>query len=554
MKLNIQKRGHRLHKFLSWLLILGTVFSVFAGSSLSVFAADSVGSSGDIVKEDGYIYEFVMMTNSEDNSYNRWTGLSFPADSNPFIFYNSSLKAYCIRGFDFSNNKVVNVSFTTVSPYYKGGNTFFPEKDKFYAPSMCGSVYFYHNAYDYTCSFSGDLYIFSSLADAEAYYINNNTAGILQEPGWDDSGQVDEAWFQELIDKIKDWTGGMFEILVAPLELLAKGIDHGVQLILDLLPDKIANALRSIYEAQKELAGNTLGKIVDLHDFLVGKSTEFLTFLKDIYDTLEFISVVAFSNLPQGIKDALEPFLSGYGTLLEKVSDRIYHLGDKFSDWFPTINEIRDLVKNSRLKDIADDLKKMVSLFSGDFSFSDFVSTFWENYKEYSNPFDFFAAWSKETFKHTIFYTLFVPSDEFLDEIGEDIHERFSGIFSIIDYVKKVIDFLMTCSGEKAPSFTVNLGKSASYYLGDSTVTIDFSWYEPYKPTVDLLFTAIIWAGFLWRMYSRIPEILNGVGMAVSLPFRVEYYEVKNERMQTARERSDIRWNSWVSGRNRRGR
>ncbi|MCM1113839.1 MAG: hypothetical protein NC399_11360 [Muribaculum sp.] len=564
------KRSVRLlHKCLSWLLILGTVLSVCAGSSLAVSAEES-GTYGYYLKYTLYSYNsstgrrFITNLDGECSFsvplalFRVGYGDACDPDFNPVSVPQYVLCYYSTK----SASSAVNarILFSGSYEWLKDGEIIQNSTSYDIWSSPFPSFDVTTQAPTVICTFlDTDIPAFDDTEKLLKYFETGDDSGRLdlssQHPdaGGGDSGEEEgDAWYKELIEKIKGWMGGMFEVLVRPLELLAEGINSGVDRILDLLPDKVADAFRSIYEAQKELAGNTFGKIVDLHDFLVGKAEEFLAFLKDIYDTLKFISVVAFSNLPQGIKDALEPLLSGYDTLLDRIYGAIDHLGSKFSDWLPTFNDVRDTLKNSRLKDAVDDLNKIVSLFSMDFS--EFAGKFWEKYKEYSNPLEFGKDLLKSGFEHTIFYTLFVPSDEFLDEIGTDIHERFSGIFAMMDYVKKVINFLATCSGTKAPSFTVNLGKSASYYLGDSTVTIDFSWYEPYKPTVDLLFSAIIWAGFLWRMYSRIPEIIGGIGMGVSLPYRLEHYEVENERKQISRTRSDIRWSAWINNYSRRGR
>lgn len=156
--------------------------------------------------------------------------------------------------------------------------------------------------------------------------------------------------------------------------------------------------------------------------------------------------------------------------------------------------------------------------------------------------------------KSSLFGILFVPDDEVMQEMWADIQDQFSGIFGLMNSGNHIVDFLKTCSGLRAPNFTVNLGSSASYYLGNETVTIDFSWYAPYKPTVDLLFAGIIWAGFIWRMYSRIPEIIGGVGMAISMPYRLEHIELQNERIKETRYRSDVRWSAFLSNQSRRRR
>lgn len=40
------------------------------------------------------------------------------------------------------------------------------------------------------------------------------------------------------------------------------------------------------------------------------------------------------------------------------------------------------------------------------------------------------------------------------------------------------------------------------------------SWYARYKPIVDPFLSAFMWLVFSWRIFTQLPNIINGVGSA----------------------------------------
>lgn len=58
-------------------------------------------------------------------------------------------------------------------------------------------------------------------------------------------------------------------------------------------------------------------------------------------------------------------------------------------------------------------------------------------------------------------------------------------------------------------------GVSNSYFsLPAKKYSIDFSWYAPFKGTVDNVISAFMYLGFLIAFWKRLPEIINGAGVA----------------------------------------
>ena len=71
-------------------------------------------------------------------------------------------------------------------------------------------------------------------------------------------------------------------------------------------------------------------------------------------------------------------------------------------------------------------------------------------------------------------------------------------------------------SSSTPPVVYVHLEDSESEYIKGGTVKfIDMSWYARYKPYGDVILSGFLWALFAWRMYLKIPGIINGVGGSV---------------------------------------
>lgn len=399
---------------------------------------------------------------------------------------------------------------------------------------------------NYTCT----GYVFKSLDAAQAYFDSGDTSGLVQQPVTPPSGgdsDVNDGWLQDLIKKLKEWEEGAFGALVGPFIAFGEGLLDIKHTIISLLPERIREIVTSVLDDSVRIAWDVFNIVGEIRSFLKDKALELFGFLKNIHDELIKIGVgivnLSWDLLPDGIKEKLQPWLDGLSGLLEKVRDGIDIMGQKLTDMLPSFNDIRNMLRNSRLgeyvADIKEDFTKLKELLTSFPAMSAAVSNFLED------PFYYIKKGIEKGFKDSFLGLLILPSDKFMKEFGEDLRKDFSGIFSIIEEVKKMINWMANSSRAKAPKFTINLGESASYDLGNTSVTIDFSWYDAYKPTVDLLFAAIIWAGFLWRMYSRIPEILNGMGMVVVMPYQIQHMDMERDRKDLARSRSDARWEVW---------
>lgn len=107
--------------------------------------------------------------------------------------------------------------------------------------------------------------------------------------------------------------------------------------------------------------------------------------------------------------------------------------------------------------------------------------------------------------------------DEFnatLDLIKSD---TFIGSFYTIstDYLPEILSHM---NGSQA-TFTFNTaGVSNSYYsIPAKSITIDMSWYLPFKPYGDMVLSGFMWLGFIFLLFKRAPDIINGAGMITDI-------------------------------------
>lgn len=105
---------------------------------------------------------------------------------------------------------------------------------------------------------------------------------------------------------------------------------------------------------------------------------------------------------------------------------------------------------------------------------------------------------------------LFVPElEEFRDKI-----DKIKGYFSFVSGIKESGELLFSVLTEvdpEPPVLYVDLSAAESEYnWGEKVPILDLSWYERYKPTVDVIVSAILWAFFIWRVYIRLPSLISG--------------------------------------------
>lgn len=111
---------------------------------------------------------------------------------------------------------------------------------------------------------------------------------------------------------------------------------------------------------------------------------------------------------------------------------------------------------------------------------------------------------------------LFVPSEEFMNEKFTPITDKFSFVWDIKDFVFEMVDTIMV-SSETPPTITVHLAGVAGGRYGSQDVTIDFKWYEPYKPVGDALLSGMLFLCYAWNAFMHLPSVFNGASSSASV-------------------------------------
>lgn len=106
-----------------------------------------------------------------------------------------------------------------------------------------------------------------------------------------------------------------------------------------------------------------------------------------------------------------------------------------------------------------------------------------------------------------------MPDPVVIEDKWNSIRQRFVFADSISNTANVIGDFFKNTDFNEPPKISIDLGKAESEYdYGTTSFALDMSWYARYKPTVDVFLSAWIWLVFLWRLYIKLPNIINGVG------------------------------------------
>ena len=107
---------------------------------------------------------------------------------------------------------------------------------------------------------------------------------------------------------------------------------------------------------------------------------------------------------------------------------------------------------------------------------------------------------------------IFVPDEDFISGKIEELKSEFGFVALIIDSAQQITSIFTTSTFDgDIPVITMNLGKAESKYNYGGVVTaLDFSWFAKYKPTTDAILSGILWLLFIWRLFVKLPGIING--------------------------------------------
>ena len=105
---------------------------------------------------------------------------------------------------------------------------------------------------------------------------------------------------------------------------------------------------------------------------------------------------------------------------------------------------------------------------------------------------------------------VFVPSAPVVDAMVDNYHHKFGFVDDIrtnMDNVKKTFMGITPTPYLKIPIMKTK--SDYDYGFGDYFI-LDLSWYEVYKPYGDKIISAFMWLFFIWRMFIKLPAIING--------------------------------------------
>lgn len=136
-----------------------------------------------------------------------------------------------------------------------------------------------------------------------------------------------------------------------------------------------------------------------------------------------------------------------------------------------------------------------------------FNDAFWNGFRTVFN--DFF--WKG-------FEVVMIPDADVIGDRLKELMEEFQWAELVFGFADKLFNLFTSSAGAAPPSIRVDLSNTeGAFSYGSAVVTIDFAWYARYKPYVDTIVASMIWVGFLWRIYKRLPEIIHGGAMVTDM-------------------------------------
>lgn len=266
----------------------------------------------------------------------------------------------------------------------------------------------------------------------------------------------------------------------------------------------------------------------------------------------------AITDLPSSIASAI---VAGFQSFYDMVDEWFSILDIDFTDfintdlpitlldvlesfWTNTVEDIQNIKNNVRsIYTKISNIGKTITT-----SITDALTDFWTDVKTaiLSIPETLADIWEWiKTIPQVLVDALaevFVPAEGYLDAKVQTLLSRYSFLKSFntdVTFLKNKISAL----GTSPPVISVPLGYSeTSYSIGSGWTTfLDLSWYEKYKPTVDMIISPFLWILFIWKLFLKLPGIVGGLpgdfvmgglndfGLADHLPSRKAGYEIQRQ-------------------------
>lgn len=231
--------------------------------------------------------------------------------------------------------------------------------------------------------------------------------------------------------------------------------------------------------------------------------TDIITRLDNIYSNQEGYSVLL-SDIKSSISD-IKIYVNDIKVNFNNLSNKLTPLLDKYYNLLFGINgSLNDLLSNYYIPEWQGDLMYGWENFWSTFldgSFSDVLkNTLLEVQKEIDNQVNPLSDDNKES------YTAAVDNLKKTTFVGS--------AYDVVETFPKKLNEALNADSRSVLQFTTAGTKNSYFSLPARTYSIDFSWYKPFKPTADVVISAFIYLGFAIAFFKRLPEIIQGAGVA----------------------------------------
>lgn len=157
--------------------------------------------------------------------------------------------------------------------------------------------------------------------------------------------------------------------------------------------------------------------------------------------------------------------------------------------------------------------------FTASYTIDDFAL---EPAPETSSMLDYVAdIWRKikalpETISNAL-KSVFEPDAALLQEITTTFNNKFGWL----DVIYQLgVDLCNLEPESQPPVIYIHLEDAEGQFrYGGTEKALDMSWYQPYKEDVDNILSGFMWLAFLWLVFKRAADIINGAGMVSDYEF-----------------------------------
>lgn len=529
-------RQNKYSKYLlSWLLALVMVLGVFSSTSVPVYASESTDDTSTDYK---YSLEYQVTREIENSS---GTYINY----NSAVFYSDYRMFLVSNGYDYSNQGyryyflgyVVGdgtCNYATYDCDLDGTADFFLQSARFKQYNSSGELVIDKSYSDSKSNFDNnkkfmtlseadyvcDGYVFESLAAATAFFETGDKSGLVREPDVidDEDTPVDNSWKEIILEIIREWFGDTLEAIAGPLEAIANGISSTIETIVGIrdyivanLPKRLSNALSTYFNNLDKSAVNIYTLFTGFYDFCKEKALESLSVINSIFEYTQDIAKLMVDITPDAFK---EVFTTAFWDHVEFMAGKIDFLKEHVIDIGDFVSKMLEQSKTINTN-LAGYINKFFDLgnwflegaFINDITEA-FLSAFNDSWAKFVEPFE------------DLFIKLFVPDTDFIHTELTALRAKLGFIDDFQTAGTYLLNFLKNLGGGSPPVLTIALWQTK--YTGAQTVTIDFSWYAPYKPTVDKLLAGMIYVTFIWNVFRRLPDIIQGAGMVSNSAASIE--------------------------------